>query len=210
MWLKELIKMDSKYVYDFILKVQSISKIGLVHSKDPYALSNYKELNDLSTKFLQDFMNVKLDRPNYFKRDIYPTPNVSVRTVILNNNRDKLLMVREKNEGAYSLPGGWADLYDSPSQTALNECEQEAGANIEITRLVGVANRTPFKKKTSIPEYVIVFEAKLVGSLHEHEYETDDVGWFNVDDLPPISHKTSKTELQRFIKCAINNETFYD
>ena len=52
--------MDSKQIYDFILKVQSISKIGLVYSKDPYALTNYKELNDLSTKFLEDFLEVKL------------------------------------------------------------------------------------------------------------------------------------------------------
>ena len=75
--------MDSKQIYDFILKVQSISKIGLVYSKDPYALTNYQELNDLSTKFLEDFLEVKFDRPNYFQRDIYPTPNISVRTLVL-------------------------------------------------------------------------------------------------------------------------------
>ena len=73
----------SKQIYDFILKVQSIAKIGLVFSKDPYAISNYQEINDLSNEFLQDFQNVRYDRNNYFKRDIYPTPNVSVRTIIL-------------------------------------------------------------------------------------------------------------------------------
>ena len=62
--------MDSKYIYDFVLKVQSISKIGLTYSQDPYALTNYRELNNLSTKFLEDFENVKLDRPNYFSKDI--------------------------------------------------------------------------------------------------------------------------------------------
>lgn len=202
--------MDSKEFYDFLLKVQSISKIGLIYSKDPYAITNYKEINDLSTRYLEDFVNVKFDRPNYFKRDIYPTPNVSVRTVILNKEKNKVLMVKEVNLQAYSLPGGWADLYDSPSKTAYNECMQEAGANIEIVRLVGITDRTPFKNPTSIPEYVIIFEARLVGELGEHEYETDDVGWFDVNNLPLISKKTSKEELDRFIKAAIKGETIFD
>lgn len=202
--------MDSKQIYDFVLRIQAISKIGLVFSKDPYALTNYKEINEMSTKFLEDFMNVKFDRPSYFERDIYPTPNVSVRTVILNKDKTKVLMVREANLQAYSLPGGWADLYDSPSQTAINECLQEAGAHIEVVRLLGVTDRTPFKVNTSLPEYVISFEARIVGELGEHEYETDDVGWFDINNLPLISRKTSEEELMRFINAAVEGKTIFD
>lgn len=202
--------MDSKQIYDFVLKIQSIAKIGLIYSTDPYAITNYKEINDLSLKFLEEFVEVKFDRPNYFRRDIYPTPNVSVRTVILNKNRTKVLMVREAALQAYSLPGGWADLYDSPSQTARNECRQEAGAEIEVVRLVGIMNRTPFKSPTSVPEYVVIFEAKLVGDLHEHEYETDDVGWYPVDHLPPLCQKVTPEEVQRMVDAAVNGETIFD
>ena len=202
--------MDSKYFYDFLIRIQAIAKTGLTYSKDPYAITNYKEINDLSLKMLEDFENVKFDRPNYFSKDIYPTPNVSVRTVILNKDRSKVLMVRESSLGTYSLPGGWADLYDSPSKTAKNECSQEAGADIEVVRLVGILDRTPFKSSSSIPEYVIVFEGKLVGGLHEHEYETDDVGWFDIDNLPEISRKTSKEELLRMILAAKENRTIFD
>ena len=202
--------MDSKQIYDFVLKIQSIAKIGLIFSKDPYAITNYKEINDLSIKFLEDFMEVKFDRPNYFQRDIYPTPNVSVRTIILNKDKTKVLMVREVSSQTYSLPGGWADLYDSPSKTAMNECQQEAGADIEIVRLVGITNRTPFKNPTSVPEYVVIFEAKLVGELHEHEYETDDVGWFEINNLPELSRKVSPGEVQRMINAAVNGETIFD
>ena len=202
--------MDSKQIYDFVLKIQSIAKIGLIYSKDPYAITNYQEINDLSLKFLEEFLEVKFDRPNYFQRDIYPTPNVSVRTVILNKERNKVLMVREASLHAYSLPGGWADLYDSPSKTARNECKQEAGAEIEIVRLVGIMNRTPFKSPTSVPEYVVIFEAKLVGDLHEHEYETDDVGWYPIDNLPPLCKKVTPQEVQRMVDAAVNGETIFD
>ncbi|MGM9873323.1 MAG: NUDIX hydrolase N-terminal domain-containing protein [Bacilli bacterium] len=202
--------MDSKQIYDYLIKLQSIARIGLTFSKDPYALTNYQEINDLTTKFLEEFQDVKLDRNNYFERNIYPTPNISVRTIIFNETRDKVLMVEEANQKAYSLPGGWCDLYDSPKQAAINECSQEAGGDVEIVRLVGVANRTPYKNPVSVPEYVIVFEGKLIGELHEHEYETSNVGFFDIDNLPIISRKTSKEELLKFIDKAKNNETFFD
>lgn len=202
--------MDTKQIYDYILKIQSIAKIGLVHSKDPYAITNYHEINKLSMDLLENFLEVKFDRPNYFERNIYPTPNVSVRTVIFNEDKTKVLMVREVCHHAYSLPGGWADLYDSPSETAINESRQEAGADIEIVRFVGVMNRTPFKSPTSIPEYVLIFEAKLVGELHEHEYETDHVDFFDINNLPELSSKVTKEEVCRMIFSARDGLTIFD
>jgi 8-oxo-dGTP diphosphatase len=202
--------MDTKELYDYILKIQSIAKIGLVFSKDPYAITNYQQINDLTLEMMEKLMEIEFHRPNYFSRDIYPTPSVSVRAIILNENRDKLLMVREANSGTYSFPGGWADLYDSPAQTAINESTQEAGADIEVTRLVGVLNRTPFKTGVYVPEYLIVFEAKLKGKLHAHEYETDDVRWFSLDGLPTMSRKVGKEEIDCIIKAVKNNETIFD
>ena len=202
--------MDTKELYDYILKIQSIAKIGLVFSKDPYAITNYQQINDLTLEMMEKLMEIEFHRPNYFSRDIYPTPSVSVRAIILNENRDKLLMVREANSGTYSFPGGWADLYDSPAQTAINESTQEAGADIEVTRLVGVLNRTPFKTGVYVPEYLIAFEAKLKGELHEHEYETDDVKWFPLDELPPMSRKVGREEIARLISAIKNNQTIFD
>ena len=202
--------MDTKELYDYILKIQSIAKIGLVFSKDPYAITNYQQINDLTLEMLEKLMEMEFHRPNYFSRDIYPTPSVSVRAVILNKNRDKVLMVRESNSGTYSFPGGWADLYDSAGQTAINESSQEAGADIEIIRLVGILNRTPFKTNVGVPEYLVIFEAKLKGELHEHEYETDDVDWFPLDNLPPISRKVAKEEIARIIDAVKNNKTIFD
>ena len=202
--------MDTKELYDYILKIQSIAKIGLVFSKDPYAITNYQQINDLTLEMLEKLMEIEFNRPNYFSRDIYPTPSVSVRAIILNENRDKVLMVRESNSGTYSFPGGWADLYDSAGQTAINESSQEAGADIEIVRLVGVLNRTPFKTGVHVPEYLVVFEAKLKGQLHEHEYETDDVNWFDLHELPHMSRKVAKQEIDRIIDAIIKQKTIFD
>ncbi len=202
--------MDSKELYDYILKIQSIAKIGLVFSKDPYALTNYQQINDLTMEMLEKLMEIEFHRPNYFSRDIYPTPSVSVRAVIVNEDKSKILFVREANSGTYSFPGGWADLYDSAGQTAINESSQEAGADIELVRLVGVLNRTPFKSNVNAPEYLVVFEAKLKGQLHEHEYETDDVAWFPIDQIPPLSRKVMREEIDRIIDAIKTNKTIFD
>ena len=202
--------MDTKELYDYILKIQSIAKIGLVFSKDPYAITNYQQINDLTLEMMEKLLEIEFHKPNYFSRDIYPTPSVSVRALILNKNKDQILMVREANSGTYSFPGGWADLYDSPGQTAINESSQEAGADIDLVRLVGVLNRTPFKSGVHVPEYLIVFEAKLKGDLHEHEYETDDVRWFPINQLPTMSRKVAKEEIDRIILAIKNNETIFD
>ena len=202
--------MDSKELYDYIVKIQSIAKIGLVFSKDPYALTNYQQINDLTMEMLEKLMEIEFHRPNYFSRDIYPTPSVSVRAVIVNEDKSKILFVREANSGTYSFPGGWADLYDSAGQTAINESSQEAGADIELVRLVGVLNRTPFKSNVNSPEYLVVFEAKLKGQLHEHEYETDDVQWFPIDQIPPLSRKVMKEEINRIIDAIKTGKTIFD
>ena len=202
--------MDSKELYDYILKIQSIAKIGLVFSKDPYALTNYQQINDLTMEMLEKLMEIEFHRPNYFSRDIYPTPSVSVRAVIVNEDKSKILFVREANSGTYSFPGGWADLYDSAGQTAINESSQEAGADIELVRLVGVLNRTPFKTNVNSPEYLVVFEAKLKGQLHEHEYETDDVEWFPINQIPPLSRKVMKEEIDRIIDAIKTGKTIFD
>ena len=202
--------MDSKELYDYILKIQSIAKIGLVFSKDPYALTNYQQINDLTMEMLEKLMEIEFHRPNYFSRDIYPTPSVSVRALIVNEDKSKILFVREANSGTYSFPGGWADLYDSAGQTAINESSQEAGADIELVRLVGVLNRTPFKANVNSPEYLVVFEAKLKGQLHEHEYETDDVEWFPIDQIPPLSRKVMKEEIDRIIDAIKTGKTIFD
>lgn len=196
--------------YDFVVKVHSIAKIGLTYSKDPYALENYQELNELSREMIEKFMDVKFDRPSLFTKDIYPTPNISVRTLI-SNDKNEVLMVREANSGCWSFPGGWCDLYDSPSQAAFNEVKQEAGVEPKITRLIGILDRTPYVSKCSLPQYVILFEGSIEGKkFHEHTHETTDVKFFPIEDLPELSRKLTKEEIDRIIKAFINKETIFD
>lgn len=201
--------MTRNNLYDYLVKVQAITKIGLLYSTDPYAVANYLEIQKLTLAMLESLQDVNLARNNYFKRDIYPTPNISVRTIIFNENNE-FLMVRENDDGGYSFPGGWADLYDGPSVAAKRETIEEAGAEVEITNLVALLHRTPFKSATSVPEYVICFKAKFICFLKEHDHEITDVNWFTRENLPPFSPKVTKAEMLRMLDAALSDEQIFD
>jgi 8-oxo-dGTP pyrophosphatase MutT (NUDIX family) len=188
-------------VYEFILKVQAISKIGLKHSQDPYAIENYQELNDLSSQMLNCFLNLNLDRPNYFIKDIYPTPNVSVRVIIF-NEQNEVLLVQEKADGGYTLPGGWADIDETPKEAAIKECKQEAGADVNITQFVGMYHFSSLK--ASISQYCLVFKATLKGPLQPFGHEISDVCFAPIDNIPsPISWKLSIEDMKQMIDDAV-------
>ncbi len=201
--------MDNKHLYDFLIKVQAIAKIGLLYTTDEYAKTNYGEIERMTLELLSNLQDVELNRNNYFKRDIYPTPNISVRTIVFNEN-DEFLMVQENEDGGYSFPGGWADLYDSPSEAALREVLEESGAKAKIEKLVAFLNRTPFKNPTSVPEYVIVFKANFISFVHEHDHEITNVGWFKRDELPPLSSKVTAFEINKMLEAAFSDNLIFD
>lgn len=195
--------------YDFVVKVHSIAKIGLTYSKDPYAIDNYQQLNELSKEMLEKFMDVRFDKPSMFTKEVYPTPNISVRTLICSEG--KILLVREANSGLWSLPGGWCDLYESPKMSAFNEVLQEAGVEPEIKRLIGVLDRRPHKTNQNVPEYLLVFEGSVKSNdFSKHCYEITEVGYFDMNSLPEMSKKVSKEELDSIIDAYKNNKVIFD
>lgn len=203
-------KYPSKSVYEFILKVQSIAKIGLLYSKDPYALENYEELNTLSRSFIDAFHEVNLTKPSVFPKEIYPTPNVSVR-VVLFNEAGEVLLVKEKVDEGYTIPGGWADVFESPAEAAIKECKQEAGADIILKRLVGVYHFDFHAHGQLQDQYVLVFEGRVIGPLHPFGHEIIEVGYFNPDQLPsPISKKIKKKDLVIMINHARKGVTHFE
>ncbi|TVX95334.1 NUDIX domain-containing protein [Cohnella terricola] len=59
-----------------------------------------------------------------------------IRGVVFKEN--KILLVKEKIDGAWALPGGWADIGLSPKEVAVKEVKEESGLDIEPIRLLAV------------------------------------------------------------------------
>ncbi|MGI6713514.1 MAG: NUDIX hydrolase N-terminal domain-containing protein [Bacilli bacterium] len=200
---------NRKYFYDYLVEMAAIAHIGLLYSRDPYALENYQQIKERTEQMLKDFQEVDFAQNPLFPRPVYPTPNVSVRTVCF-NPKGEVLLVREASDGGFSLPGGWCDLYDSPKETAENEFLQETGAKVKITQLVGVLSRIPFQSPVEIPAYIIVFRGEIIKKVSQPVHEITEVGFFSPDYLPPLSPKITKEENLRMIHAAKNNEVIFD
>lgn len=203
-------KVKNHSFYEFIMKVHSISKIGLTYSKDSYALENYEELSELSSRMLKSFTKVNFNRPQYFSKNLYPTPNVSVRMVIF-NDLNQVLLVKEKVDGGYTLPGGWADLFESPVEAISKECMQEAGATVEVEKLSGVYHYDFLHRGSAQSQYVLVFKGRLTQPLKPWGHEITDVGFFPLSQLPKtISFKIERKDLVKMIKDAMQEVTFIE
>lgn len=182
-------------VLEFIKKVQSIAQIGLSFSTDPYAIDNYEELRKISIRMLKEYTSLPDDECELYKDFIYPTPQPAVRTLVVRDN--KLLLVKEKDSGLWSLPGGWCDIDCTPKETAIKETYEESGYVIECTKLLAVFDRRHYIKKSLYDVYCLYFLGNVVAGEAKCNHETEDIGWFELSNLPSLSRKNSIEEIQR-------------
>jgi ADP-ribose pyrophosphatase YjhB (NUDIX family) len=115
-------------------------------------------------------------------RTIFYDPKVSAICIV--ERGDKLLLVKRGNEpgyGLWSLPGGYVDRGEVVEAAAAREVWEETGLTVEINRLVGLFS------ESGNPVMVAAFAAKETGGLLTTGPETLDLGFFSLDDLPPLA-----------------------
>jgi 8-oxo-dGTP pyrophosphatase MutT (NUDIX family) len=196
------------YWEQYVMKVLSICKIGLKYSKDPFALENYSELEKISLDLLSKEQTYQ-KAGNFYERDIYPTPNLSVRVIVF-NEKNQLLMVKEVMDGKWAVPGGWVDVFDTPSEAAISEVMQETGLLIKPSRVLAIMQRERYKDyPTLVSETVHYFLGEVIRGELTRSHETSEVCWVDVDDLPELSKKTTEVEIRRAIDVAKNHKDTY-
>ncbi len=188
---------------EFVMKVQQISKVGLMYSKDPYAIENYTELESLSREMLNAHLVDFTITKNVFERDTYPTPSSSVRVLVF-NEKNEILMVKEQ-DGGWAVPGGWCEINLSLKENARKEVKEEANVDIEIDRLLAIHLR----KLVTCNEYVHYYSAKALSHDLKPNHETMDVRYFNVNELPTLSLKNSQKEIETALDVYLNHRAVY-
>lgn len=192
----------------FVSKILAFSRVGIKYSKDPYALENYHELQSLAN---QQIAEEKLigESVTLYPKDAYPTPNVSVRIIIFNED-GKLLMGQERDDAKFCVPGGWCDVFESPQENAIKEVKQETGLDVKIDRLLAVFMRDKYKLKPSmVSEYVMYFQASIRGGTLDYNHELLSIAYYDLEDLPILSGKTSEFELKTALEVALNTREIY-
>jgi ADP-ribose pyrophosphatase YjhB (NUDIX family) len=116
----------------------------------------------------------------------YVTPKVEVRGAVFRDGQ--VLLVREAVDGRWTLPGGWADVNETPSQSVEKEIEQESGFRTHAVKLAALYDRGRHGHgSTLFHSWKAFFLCEITGGAPRGSYETDAVGFFDCDALPPMS-----------------------
>ncbi len=173
-------------------KLQAIAQAGLEYSNDKYDLERFEEIRNISVEIMNNYTDIEKEKiENLFAGEKgYQTPKVDVRAAVFRDN--KILLVREKIDGLWTLPGGWADVDLSLRENLIKEAEEEAGAKIKPKRVIAILDR---KRHNTPPNpygiYKIFVECNLIKFDFEENIETSDADFFDKKKLPPLS--TSRT-----------------
>jgi ADP-ribose pyrophosphatase YjhB (NUDIX family) len=176
-------------ILQLVKQIQAVAENGLHFAENDFDLDRYQILEEISLRMLSLVTGltdetIRLATP---ERNGYRTPKVDVRAVIF-NEVDEILMVRERTDSRWALPGGWCDIGYTPTETAEKESDEEAGIKVKVSRLLAVFD----KKCHDHPEdlfyaYKIFLECKAENYAIKTGMETIDVGFFRQDQLPELS-----------------------
>jgi ADP-ribose pyrophosphatase YjhB (NUDIX family) len=193
---------------DWARRLQSRAQTGLTYSKDRHDIARYREIADIASRMMAEGSGLpKSAVTDLFRFETgHATPKIDVRVAVFGSgdDRDKILLVRERIDGRWTLPGGWADVNETPSEAAVREALEESGYTIRVTRLLAAWDK---RKHPHPPQafYVckLVFEAELenASSVGGDGYETDGVDFFARNNLPPLSlDRILPVQIERLFK----------
>ena len=172
-----------------IKQIQALAETGIHYSHNDFELHRNREINDLCMDILSGLTDLPVEELRFamVEHNGYKTPKVDVRAVVFNDEH-KILMVKEMVDGRWSLPGGWADIGYTPSEVAVKEAREEAGALVEPVRLLAVFDKKCHNHPPDIYYiYKIFIECRLTGWVSRDHKETSDHGFFSLDNLPALS-----------------------
>src|ERR1039458_5917430 len=130
----------------------------------------------------------------------YATPKVDVRAAVFREHR--ILLVEEREDGGWTLPGGWADVGESPAEATVREVREESGYETRAVKLLAVYARNP-PAPPPIPfhAYKLFFQCEPIGGEPASSNETAGVDWFAEDGLPALStSRVTAAQIHRFFE----------
>ena len=182
-------------------EIQAIAQSGQTYALNEWQTERYQRLMEIAADIVQSHTELQKDPvfKNFQVQPGYATPKVDVRGAVVRDG--KILLVQERSDERWCMPGGWADVGDLPSEVVVREVWEESGFNVVAKKVIGVydANRTGTPLEF-YHAYKIVFLCELTGGQSRPSHETMSVGFFKFDDLPPLSlNRTNQRHLDEVV-----------
>lgn len=187
------------------VELAAMAQTGTAFAQDHYDTERYARLAELSASLLGLLTDVPAAEISSIMSvdGGYATPHVDVRGALFDG--DRVLLVREASDGRWTLPGGWADVLDTPTSAVEREFAEEAGLAVRATRVAAVydGNVSNGHLGSGPPFHVwkLFFLCERRDDTEPEaglDGETTDVGFFALDELPPLStRRVSEAQLAR-------------
>jgi ADP-ribose pyrophosphatase YjhB (NUDIX family) len=185
-------------------ELKAIAQIGLTFSRDPYDSARYERVRELSAALIAQGSGHDV-RPllEAFRAETgYATPKVDVRAAVFAGGR--VLLVREVSDGLWTLPGGWADVNESPAMSAVREVAEESGFEARPVKLAAVYDYRKRNRPQALDSiYKLFFICERTGGSARPSIETSEVAFFARHELPALSiGRTTAAQIERMFRHA--------
>jgi ADP-ribose pyrophosphatase YjhB (NUDIX family) len=169
-------------------ELRAIAQTGLAFTGDAYDRQRYERIRELAAALVAERADADYAEVLglFGQESGYATPKVDVRGAAFRDGR--VLLVREISDGGWTLPGGWADVNQTPAEGVVREIAEESGFEARAVKLAAVHDyrtRNPCRHMDSI--YKLFFICELTGGNPRPSVETSDIAFFARGELPRLS-----------------------
>ncbi len=184
-------------------QLQAIAQVGLAYTRDPYDIERYEKIRHVAAEMLAMGADVEVNEVlNILAGETgYSTPKVDVRGVIFEN--DAILLVRERTDNRWALPGGWADACETPSENVVKEVREESGYLTRAVKLLAIYDRSkhPHEYSHAFHIYKLFIRCEIIGGNAASSLETDAARFFREDELPSLSaSRVTESQIKRMFE----------
>lgn len=184
-------------------ELKAVSQAGKTFAKNDYEKQRHEKIEWLAAQILAKHTDLEVDEIRMMlQKDCgYPTPKTDCRGVIFKDN--KILLVKEIEDGLWTLPGGWCDVGLTAAENVIREVREEAGFDVRVTKLLAVYDRnkqghTPFYPFNI---YKMFFLCEITGGEPKTSNETSDVQFFAENEIPSLSRsRTLPHQIKHFFE----------
>jgi len=186
-------------------KLQAIAQNGLTYSQNPFEIERYEAIRQIASQMMAAGTGTPAQKiADLFAGQFgYATPKVDVRGVVFREG--KILLVKDRLAGCWTLPGGWADVGESPSRNVEREVREESGFVTKAVRLLAVYDRRQHQTlpATAVDIYKLFFLCELIGGRARTSHETEQVGFFAEDEISALTiGKVTPQQIMRMFELA--------
>ena len=182
-------------------KLQALGQTGLTYHPDDYDTERYQTLLEMAAEMVAAHTTLAAEPvlDSYLAQQGYATPKVDVRGAVFRDGR--ILLVQERTDERWTMPGGWADVGESPAEMVVREVREESGFEVIPRKVVGIFEENRHTARQELYHaYKVVFLCDITGGQARGSYETSAVEFFDLDSLPPLSRmRTSQRHIDEVI-----------